>query len=46
MTVAMALPAVADTPIGASGFVAGVTAFDATDAELFSVPLVAVTVKV
>jgi hypothetical protein len=45
-TVACALPAVADTPVGAPGRVAGVTLLDAADAGLVPTPLVAVTVNV
>ena len=41
-----AAPAVADTPVGASGTVDGVTDDDAAEAALSPLPLVAVTVKV
>ena len=46
VTVAEALPAVADTPVGAPGTVAGVTAVEAAEAAPVPAPLVAVTVKV
>ena len=45
-TVALALPAVAVTPVGAPGTVAGVAEFEARDAEPVPTALVAVTVKV
>ena len=45
-TEALALPAVAVTPVGAPGTVAGTTALDGADAGPVPVPLVAVTVKV
>jgi hypothetical protein len=45
-TEAEALPAVADTPVGAPGTVAGVTAVEGAEAEPVPVPWVAVTVKV
>ena len=45
-TDAVPLPAVADTAVGASGTEAGTTGFDAAEAELVPLPLVAVTVKV
>jgi hypothetical protein len=41
-----AFPAVAETAVGASGTVAGVTLFDAADAALVPTPFVAVTVNV
>ena len=44
-TVAEPLPAVAETPVGASGTVDGVTAEEAEEAELGPLALVAVTVK-
>ena len=46
LTLAEALPGVAETPVGAPGTVAGVTAFDAAEAGPVPTPLVAVTVKV
>jgi hypothetical protein len=46
VTVADALPAVADTPIGGSGFVAGTTAPVAEEGGLVPSALVAVTVNV
>ena len=45
-TVACVFPAVAVTPVGAPGTVAGVTAFEGEDALLVPRPLVAVTVNV
>jgi len=45
-TVAVVLPAVAVTPVGAPGTAAGVTEFDAADALLVPTALVAVTVNV
>ena len=45
-TDACALPAVALTPVGAPGVVAGVTALEAPEARLGPAPLVAVTVNV
>ena len=45
-TVALALPAVAVTPVGAPGTVAGVTELEAVLAEPVPTALVAVTVKV
>ena len=45
-TVAEPLPAVADTPVGASGTVDGTTAFEAAEAAPVPSALVAVTVKV
>jgi hypothetical protein len=45
-TAAEALPAVADTPVGASGTAIGVTLFEAADAAPVPSPLAAVTVKV
>jgi hypothetical protein len=46
LTVAWVLPATAVTFVGASGTVAGVTAFEATDAEELPTTFVATTVKV
>jgi hypothetical protein len=46
LRVACALPAVAVTPVGAPGTVAGVTLFDGADAGLVPMAFVAVTVKV
>ena len=46
LTVACALPALAVTPVGAPGTVAGVTELDATEAVLVPTALVAVTVNV
>ena len=46
LTLACALPAVAETLVGAPGTVAGVTDDDAVDAEPVPTELVAVTVKV
>ena len=46
VTVACALPAVADTLVGAPGVVTGVTAAEAVEAEPVPTELVAVTVKV
>jgi hypothetical protein len=46
LTVAPALPAAADTDVGAPGGPPGVTLFDAADAGLVPAELVAVTVKV
>ncbi len=46
LTVACALPAVADTAVGAPGTVAGVTLLEAAEAALWPEPLVAFTVKV
>jgi len=46
VTVACALPAVAITPVGASGTVQGVTALDAPDAAPVPMLFVAVTVNV
>ena len=46
VTVACALPAVADTPVGALGTLSGVTLLDAADAGLVPAELVAVTVNV
>ena len=40
------LPAVALTPVGASGSAAGVTGFETTDEVLVPIELVAVTLKV
>ena len=45
-TSASVLPPVADTPVGAPGKVAGVTALEAVDAEPVPTLLVAVTVNV
>jgi len=45
-TVAVALPAVADTPVGASGTVDGVTGADAVEGELLPLMLFATTWKV
>ena len=45
-TVAEALPAVAVTPVGAPGTVAGVTEFDAVDGGLVPTEFVAVTLNV
>jgi hypothetical protein len=45
-TVAWELPAAAITEVGEPGTPAGVTAFDAAEAGLFPVALVATTVKV
>ena len=45
-TVAEPLPAVAETPVGASGTVDGVTAEEAEEAALVPSTAVAVTVKV
>jgi hypothetical protein len=46
LIVASALPALADTAVGAPGTVAGVTLFDAADAGPVPTELVAVTVNV
>jgi len=46
LTVAAAFPAVAVTPVGAPGTVAGTTRFDGADAALVPAALVAVTVNV
>tara|TARA_B100001971_G_C17654233_1_gene269523 strand:- start:263 stop:439 length:177 start_codon:yes stop_codon:yes gene_type:complete len=46
VTDAWVLPAVALTPVGAPGVVAGVTALDALDEALVPLSLVAVTVNV
>jgi hypothetical protein len=46
LTVACALPAVAVTPVGAPGTVAGATEFDGAEAGPVPTALVAVTVKV
>ena len=46
LTVACALPAVALTPVGAPGTVAGVTLLEGDDAGLVPALLVAVTVNV
>ena len=46
VTVALASPAVADAPVGASGIVIGVTALDGADAGPVPAALVAVTVTV
>jgi hypothetical protein len=46
VTVAVALPGVADAPEGAPGTVAGVTAFEGLEAAPVPTALVAVTVKV
>ena len=46
VTVAVVLPAVAATPVGAPGRVAGVTLLDANDAAPVPTELVAVTVNV
>ena len=46
LTLAWRCPAEAETPVGAPGTVAGVTAFDAPEAGPVPTPLVAVTVKV
>lgn len=43
---ALALPAVADPTVGAPGTVDGVTPFDAADAALAPIALLALTVKV
>ena len=45
-TVACPLPATADTPVGAPGTVAGVTATEAADAAPVPATFFAVTVKV
>ena len=45
-TVAAVSPAVAETPVGASGVADGVTGLEARDAEPESLALVATTVKV
>jgi hypothetical protein len=44
--VACAIPAVAETAVGAPGVVIGVTEFDGDDAALVPITFVAVTVKV
>lgn len=46
ITVALAFPAMAVTPVGAPGTVAGVTPFELAEAGLVPAALVAVTVKV
>ena len=46
LTVAWALPAVAETPVGAPGTVAGVTLFEGDEAGPVPMALVAVTVNV
>ncbi len=46
VTVAWALPAVAETPVGAPGGAAGVTLLEAVEAGPVPAQLVAVTVKV
>jgi hypothetical protein len=46
LTLAEALPGVAETRVGAPGTASGVTAFDALEAAPVPTPLVAVTVKV
>ena len=46
VTVACALPAVADTPVGAPGGPIGVTGADAAEADPGPAELVAVTLKV
>ena len=46
LTVALPFPAAADTPVGASGAAAGVTAPEAADSELVPTPFVAVTLNV
>jgi hypothetical protein len=46
LTVALALPATAVTPVGAPGVVSGVTAADAAEAGPVPLALVAVTVNV
>ena len=46
VTVALALPAVALPIVGAPGTIAGVTLFDAADAEPVPMPFVAVTLNV
>jgi hypothetical protein len=46
VTVACALPAVADTPVGAPGTLAGTTALEGVDAGPVPTALVAVTVNV
>jgi hypothetical protein len=46
LTVAAALPAAAETDVGAPGTVAGMTLFDGVDAGPVPAELVAVTVKV
>ena len=46
LTVATALPPLAETDVGALGVVAGVTLFDAAEAGPVPTELVAVTVKV
>ena len=46
LIVAWAFPAVAETPVGAPGTVAGVTLFEGDDAGPVPIALVAVTVKV
>ena len=45
-TVAVAFPAVADTPVGMPGEPFGITELDAAEATLVPLALVAVTVKV
>ena len=45
-TAAWVLPAVALTPVGAPGTVAGVTALEASEGRLGPAPFVAVTVNV
>ena len=45
-TTASALPRIAETFVGASGAVAGVTEFDAINAGLVPIALVAITVNV
>lgn len=46
LTVALKLPAVALTPVGAPGTVAGITLFEAAEAALVPTLFVAVTVNV
>jgi hypothetical protein len=46
VTVAWALPAVAETPVGALGTVAGVTMFDGNDGTELPLMLVATAVNV
>jgi hypothetical protein len=46
LTVAWALPAVADTAVGAPGTLAGVTLFETADAGPLPAAFAAVTVKV
>lgn len=46
VTAAEPLPRVADTPVGGSGTVAGVTAFEGDDSALFPTKFVACTVNV